>query len=67
MSEIQTSTTVHFDKLIQPAQLYNALTHNTDVLFVTHDYYSSVTSKTKLMRLVAEYAKKVNLPPILET
>lgn len=29
-----------------------------DVLFVTHDYYDNVTSKTKLMENVAEVCSK---------
>jgi hypothetical protein len=29
------------------------------VLYVTHDYFHSTTSKTKLMELTAEYSKKV--------
>lgn len=59
LSDANSTLNVNLDKLIQPAQLYNAVNTNADVLFVTHDYYHSVTAKTKLMKLVAEYAKTV--------
>jgi hypothetical protein len=50
---------VSLDKLIQPHQLYKAVNESDDVLFITHDYYENVSSKTKLMKLVAEYGNKV--------
>lgn len=58
---MKSNTKVTLDKLIQPSQLYNVVNGEGDVLFVTHDYYTNVTSKTKLMRLVAEYGKTVIL------
>ncbi len=47
------------EKISQPHQLYKAVNSTDDVLFVTHDYYENVPSKTKLMKLVAEYGKNV--------
>lgn len=44
-------------KMFDANQLYDHSKFD-DVLFVTHDYYQSVTSKTKLMRMVAEVCKK---------
>ena len=61
MLDLKSNVNVSLDKLIQPAQLYNAVNQDGDVLFVTHDYYESVTSKTKLMKLVAEYGKNVSI------
>ena len=60
MLDLKSNVNLSLDRLIQPAQLYNAVNHDGDVLFVTHDYYESVTSKTKLMKLVAEYGKNVS-------
>lgn len=59
LADQNSSTKVTLDKLIQPGQLYQAVSGQCDVLFVTHDYYYNVTAKTKLMQLVAEYAKNV--------
>lgn len=53
LSDLKSNTKVTLDKLIQPSQLYTAVNGEGDVLFVTHDYYTNVTAKTKLMRLVA--------------
>ena len=59
IAENKSIISVILDKLIQPHQLYKAVNESDDVLFVTHDYYQNVSSKTKLMKLVAEYANKV--------
>ena len=61
MLDLKSNVNVSLDRLIQPSHLYNAVNHDGDVLFVTHDYYESVTSKTKLMKLVAEYGKNVSI------
>lgn len=61
LSELPSNTKVTLDKLIQPSQLYGAVNSQSDILFVTHDYYHNVTAKTKLMKLVAEYAKQVSV------
>ena len=39
--------------------IYEGERSHSDVLFVTHDYYQHVTSKTKLMQLTAEACRKV--------
>ena len=61
MLDLKSNVNVSLDKLIQPAQLYNAVNHDGDVLFVTHDYYERVTSKTKLMKLLAESGNNVSM------
>ena len=49
--------TVKLAKLATISDLYQHNSHS-DVLFVTHDYYQHVTSKTKLMALTAQACKK---------
>ena len=50
---------VELDRLINinDIQKLNNFDH---VLYVTHDYYTAVTSKTRLMELVAQVSKKRN-------
>lgn len=62
LAEQQTSTTVSLTKLARTDELHAQIQQHQDVLFVTHDYFQSVTSKTKLMELTAEFSKNV---PIL--
>ena len=52
-------TTVALNKLTRVEELYKQVQEHRDVLYVTHDYFSSVTSKTKLMELTADFAKNV--------
>ena len=43
------STKVTIDKLFRPEDLAHNIKSHQDLLFVTHDYFQSVTSKTKIM------------------
>lgn len=62
LAESNSSTSVSLSKLTRTEQLYNQIKNHQDILFVTHDYFHSVTSKTKLMELTAEYSKNVKMP-----
>eukprot|EP00919_Chromeraceae_sp_WS-2016_P034039 GHVR01080612.1.p1 GENE.GHVR01080612.1~~GHVR01080612.1.p1 ORF type:complete len:122 (+),score=10.71 GHVR01080612.1:3742-4107(+) len=46
---------ISLQKLIEPSNIYYGIKTHDDVLYVTHDYYSHVTSKTKMMQLTADY------------
>jgi hypothetical protein len=54
---------VVLDKMIKIDHLYHQIQAHNHVLFVTHDYFHSTTSKTKLMELTADFAKQVSAPP----
>jgi hypothetical protein len=59
LSDQKSQTDVSIDKLIRTDHLYQQIQAHDHVLYVTHDYYHSITSKTKLMELTAEFAKQV--------
>lgn len=61
LAEQHTQTTVSLTKLARTDELYAQIQQHQDVLFVTHDYFQSVTSKTKLMELTAEFSKNVSV------
>jgi len=44
---------VDINKLTRVDELQKQIKSHDDLLFVTHDYYHTVTSKTKLMELTA--------------
>ena len=46
-------------KLYQLGELAAAIKQHKDLLFVTHDYFESVTSKTKLMEVTANLSGQV--------
>ena len=66
LADAKSTLKISINKPVQPVQLYKSIQEADDVLFVTHDYYYNVTSKTKLMNLVAQYAKNVNKSISLE-
>lgn len=53
LEEAKLTMDLMLDRILQPSILYEKINSSDDVLFVTHDYYEHVTSKTKLMNLVA--------------
>lgn len=53
------STKVSLNKLFRPDDLAEGIKSHQDLLFVTHDYFESVTSKTKLMELTAKLSQSV--------
>lgn len=59
LSDQKSQVDVSIDKLIRADHLYHQVESHDHVLYVTHDYYHSTTSKTKLMELTAEFAKQV--------
>lgn len=59
LSDQKSQVDVSIDKLIRTDHLYRQVQAHDHVLYVTHDYYHSTTSKTKLMELTAEFAKQV--------
>lgn len=61
LTEQPTQTTVSLTKLARTDELYAQIQQHQDVLFVTHDYFQSVTSKTKLMELTADFSKNVTV------
>lgn len=61
LAEQHAQTTVSLTKLARTDELHAQIQQHQDVLFVTHDYFQSVTSKTKLMELTAELSKNVNV------
>lgn len=61
LAESNSTTSVKLSKLTRTEQLYHQIQNNQDILFVTHDYFHSVTSKTKLMELTAQYSKNVKV------
>lgn len=61
LSSQQLSTKVDLVKIFQLTELNQAIHSHNDLLFVTHDYFSSVTSKTKLMEVTAQLSAQVTL------
>lgn len=61
LKNLQVNVNLDLVKLHEISNIYEAQNHD-DVLFVTHDYYSHVTAKTRLMELTASICKdKKNL------
>lgn len=56
----QSQTKVGINKLYQLGEFAAAIKQHRDLLFVTHDYFQSVTSKTKLMEVTANLSVQVN-------
>lgn len=59
LSKTGSSTEVSLTKLSRTEDLQSQINNHQDLLFVTHDYFESVTSKTKLMELTAHFSKNV--------
>ena len=57
LDNLQLNTSLTLTKLSAVNDIFQHRDHS-DVLFVTHDYYQHVTSKTKLMELTAEACRK---------
>ena len=53
------STLIKPVKLLEQNDLHLWSRRVDQILYVTHDYYLNVTSKTRLMRMLAEAAKEV--------
>jgi hypothetical protein len=53
LAEHRSATQVTLTKLTRVEDLYHQIQDHQDILYVTHDYFHSVTSKTKLMELTA--------------
>ena len=53
------SPSITINKLIRPEYLAHSIQQHDDLLCVTHDYFQSVTSKTKLMELTAQLSQNV--------
>jgi len=60
LDQANINTSVALNKLISTDELYKQINNHNDILFITHDYFQTVTSKTKIMELTAEFTKKVN-------
>lgn len=56
----QSQTKVSINKLYQLGEFATAVKQHKDLLFVSHDYFESVTSKTKLMEITAHLSGQVN-------
>lgn len=56
-----TSPKLSLTKLHQLTDFSSAVKQHRDLLFVTHDYFESVTSKTKLMEVAANLSAHVTL------
>lgn len=59
LSDQKSQSEVVLDKIIKTDHLYHQIQGHDHVLSVTHDYFHSTTSKTKLMELTADFAKQV--------
>jgi hypothetical protein len=59
LKDQKSETDVILDKVVKTDYLYHQIQSHDHVLFVTHDYFHSTTSKTKLMELTAEFSKNV--------
>lgn len=53
LSHLNSPLALSINKLVNVSHLANQINSHQDVLFVTHDYFYNVTSKTKLMELTA--------------
>lgn len=60
LSQTSSSLALSINKLISINNLAQQINEHQDVLYITHDYFFNVTSKTKLMEITAELAKKVS-------
>ncbi len=61
----QNSTTpVTINKITRVEELANQIRTHRDLLYVTHDYFQAVTSKTKLMELTAQLSGNVLDDPL---
>lgn len=61
LSDQKSQSEVVLDKIIKADRLYHQIQGHDHVLSVTHDYFHSTTSKTKLMELTADFAKQVSI------
>ena len=61
LKSTNSNTKVTLNKLFRPEDLAANINNHKDLLFVTHDYFQSVTSKTKLMDITAKLSSSVSL------
>lgn len=59
-----TNTSVTINKVIRIEELAQQIRNHRDLLYVTHDYFQSVTSKTKLMEITAQLSGNVHNHPL---
>lgn len=59
LNEQRSSIPVVLDKLLSVENLAKQIAAHRDVLHITHDYFTSVTSKNKIMELTARLASNV--------
>lgn len=59
LNDQRSSVPVELDKLLSVEHLAQQIAAHRDILHITHDYFTSVTSKTKIMELTANLAAKV--------
>lgn len=53
LENLQLNQTLKLQKIHQINDIYEASKQNDDILYVTHDYYQHVASKTKIMEFTA--------------
>lgn len=63
LSTLNSSTKVSLQKIINIEDLAKNINNHKDLLFVTHDYFRSVTSKLKLMEITAQLSGNVLIHP----
>ena len=59
LNDQRSSVPVQLDKLLSVEHLAKQVAAHRDVIHITHDYFASVTSKTKVMELTAALAAGV--------
>lgn len=59
LNDQKSNIPVSLEKLINIETLHKQIASHRDVLHVTHDYFTSVTSKKKLMEITATLSKNV--------
>ena len=64
LNDHKAQTKVTINKIINFDELNKQIVAHDDILHVTHDYFTSVISKTKLMQITAELTKNVKISSI---
>jgi hypothetical protein len=59
LKKSNSNITVSLDKLFQLEDLAESINKHDDLLVVTHDYFQSVPSKTKILETTAQLSQKV--------
>ena len=61
LNDIRSTIPVTIDKIINIESLAKHVNNHKNILHVTHDYFTSVTSKQKIMEITAQLSKNVFL------